>query len=217
MAGDAHAARERKIIVLTPLLIHIVQHVGEPVSVPLVGDHADMLDTVEHDDVALLPLRMIVDIVGEGDPVFAEEHVEHPGTAKVDVGVGFGGHRRIGRAVRGDVRIDHGLEVVSRVPEGAPHHIDAGAAVGGRVSALVVAVVVCRVRQRILAGPAHDVRIVVHTVAVEIHRAGQHGIPAPRHVGRHHRRVGLSRVRVHGRCLHAERLHPADDAVAARP
>ena len=81
----------------------------------------------------------------------------------------------IGCRAGGNIGVDHIPQAVARLAEGAPDDVGADADVVWRVSAGLVRAVIARVIFRVLPRAEDEVGIVVHTVAVEIHRADGDG------------------------------------------
>ena len=80
---------------------------------------------------------------------------------------------RVSLRTGGDVGVNHGFEIVPGVGEGTPDDISAGATVGRRIPALVIAGIVRRHRFGVLARPTHDIRVIVYAVTVRVDLAGE--------------------------------------------
>ena len=128
-----------QVVVLTVLLGHVVQEERHTLLITPVGNHAYVPRSVEDDDIPLLPLVMGCRIGGQFLGIPAEKHAKYIGSAEVDIGIRPCYDTGIGRRVRGDIRIDHGLEIVAGMAEVAPDFVGAGSPVVGRVPSLVVA------------------------------------------------------------------------------
>ena len=144
-----------------------------------------MLDVLEDHDVTALPLRNVGGVRGERLPVFREEHVKHAGAAEIDVRIRLRCYGNVASRVGGDICIDHGLQIVTGFTKRTPHRVGAGTTIGRRVAALIIVGVIGRVIFGILTGTGNNICIVVHTVAVEINRAGGFRILAIRLISRH--------------------------------
>lgn len=65
----------------------VVDDIGNPLVVALVGHHADVVG--KYDSVAALPLVDLGNICGQGDGSMGKVYFQIADTAEVDVGVGF--------------------------------------------------------------------------------------------------------------------------------
>lgn len=132
-----------------------------------------MLYTLKDDDIALLPLLMVVDVGCKVRTVFREERVKNAGPPEIDIRIGFRYHSGVCIRIIRYICVNHGFEIIPRIFKRSPHQIGACSSVGWRISAGIIAVVVCGNGLCVHSCALNDIRIIIDTVSIIIRRTPQ--------------------------------------------